>query len=171
MLEMEAKARVEDLGRVREKLMAMGAEFRGEERQEDLYFSHPVRDFAWTDEALRLRLAGGRSTMTYKGPKLEAVTKTREELEVGVDDHEGAVAILERLGFRKVAMVVKRRELYGLEGYRIMLDEVEGLGTFVEVEKATPPYQPEELVALLKRLGAAEGAMERRSYLELLLRA
>lgn len=171
MLEMEAKARLEDLARVRERLQAMGAEFQGEERQEDLYFNHPERDFAQTDEALRLRLAGGRSTMTYKGPKLEAVTKSREEFQVGVDDYEGAVAILERLDFRRVARVTKHRELYALEGYRVMLDEVEGLGTFVEVEKVEPPYKPEELVALLKRLGAGEEAMERRSYLELLLRA
>ena len=42
----------------------------------------PCRDFAQTDEALRIRTVGDTSFVTYKGPKLDATTKTRRELEL-----------------------------------------------------------------------------------------
>ena len=42
--------------------------------------------------------------------------------------------MLERIGFRKTAVVDKVREYYSFENASIALDEVEGLGSFVEIE-------------------------------------
>ncbi|MEC7978814.1 MAG: class IV adenylate cyclase, partial [Planctomycetota bacterium] len=52
------------------------------QRQVDHYFNHPERDFAATDEAFRIRIEGAEACLTYKGPKLDAETKTRREVEV-----------------------------------------------------------------------------------------
>ena len=83
-IEVEQKFRVADTEGVRKKLVALGATFHEPIRQVDLYFAHPQRDFAQTDEALRLRQVGSENYMTYKGPKLDQNTKTRHEIEVGL---------------------------------------------------------------------------------------
>lgn len=140
--------------------------------QVDTYLAHPARDFASTDEALRLRRAGARTELTYKGPKLDRETKARREVTVDVGDYEAARALFLALGFRIVADVRKTRSCHPFAGFEASLDEVAGLGTFVELERALPEgaeLEPAraEARAALARLGL--GATERRSYLELLL--
>ncbi len=167
MLEIEAKARVRDLSEIEKKLVELKAEFIKEEEQEDLYFNHACKDFSKTDEALRLRKVGEKTFLTYKGAKIEKLTKTREEYEVEVDNFNNAKKILEKLGFKEVAKVKKKRRYFRLKEYLISLDEVQKLGSFVEIEKKANEYDPKELIEFLKTLGAED--IERRSYLELLL--
>jgi adenylate cyclase class 2 len=166
MLEIEIKARVESLEAIEEKILKRGGLFRKEATQEDLYFNHPGRDFAETDEALRLRRVEGRFYLTYKGAKIDNLTKTREELNLPVGDSDLAAEILTELGFTKVLRVKKRRRYFRLNEFDVMLDNVDGLGNFIEVEKKGN-YRPEELVGFLKGLGINES--ETRSYLELLI--
>jgi adenylate cyclase class 2 len=166
MLEIEAKARAGHEA-VESRLHELGAEYLGEETQEDLYFAHPCRDFASTDEALRLRRGGRSCSMTYKGPKIDAHTKTRMEREVIVDDFNAAMEVLRSLGFEEVGAVKKKRRYYSLKGFDVMLDVVEGLGEFIEVEKKAEEYEPRELLDFLKLLGTEN--LIRKSYLELLL--
>ena len=103
-LEVEQKFKVASLAAVREQLLALGAEFGEPLDQADTYFAHPARDFAQTDEALRLRRVGGQTWVTYKGPKLDLATKTRHELELplpaGSDAFERHSELLAALGFR-----------------------------------------------------------------------
>ncbi|RMF89427.1 MAG: class IV adenylate cyclase, partial [Methanobacteriota archaeon] len=54
-----------------------------------------------------------------------------------------------------------------LDDYEIMLDEVEGLGSFIEVEKRGEDYGPQELIDFLEGLGVK--GSETRSYLEMAL--
>jgi len=132
-----------------------------------LYFNHACRDFSKTDEALRLRKVGEKTFLTYKGAKIEKLTKTREEYEVEVDNFNNAKKILEKLGFKEVVKVKKKRRYFRLKEYLVYLDEVQKLGSFVEIEKKANEYDPKELIEFLKALGAED--IERRSYLELLL--
>ncbi|NOZ82652.1 MAG: class IV adenylate cyclase [Euryarchaeota archaeon] len=169
MLEVEVKARLADVRGFEEMLIEKGAEFVGEEVQEDIYLQHPCRDFAETDEALRLRLCARGAELTYKGKRVRDMrTKTREEVSVGVEA-KAALELLQKLGFREVARIRKRRRSYRLGSYRVELDEVEGLGCFVEVE-AAPGTAGEELVEFVRtELGIEESLLETRSYLELYL--
>lgn len=170
MLEAEVKARVTGLKDVENRLIRLEARYLGEEEQIDLYFNHPSRDFSTTDEALRLRRAGEKLFITYKGPKLDPLTKTRIEHEVGIDSYNEAEQILMSLGFTPVMEVRKNRKLYSHKGYLIALDSVEGLGYFVEVEgRKEENKDPQGLLAFLRELGIPPEKSERRSYLELLL--
>jgi len=169
MLEIEIKSPCDDLDGIERKLRDRGAKFHGEVRQEDLYLSHPCRDFASTDEALRLRREGDDIALFYKGPKLDARSKTREELSVAVPDPAAMRLILDRLGFRPVAEVKKIRRNYGVGKVEVSLDRVAGLGDYVELEVQDLPIEEGRsmIFALLKELGLER--TERRSYLELLL--
>jgi adenylate cyclase class 2 len=180
--EIEQKFRCNELHRVREQLIALGAELGETVEQSDCYYKHPVRDFAATDEAFRLRRVGGRNFMTYKGPKIDATTKSRREEEVRLADgdaaHRSCEAILHQLGFTPVATVAKRRETLELEfdgvAIEAALDEVEGVGSFVELEASVDGDDASIRDAAKRALAAVAAQLElndseRRSYLELLL--
>ena len=80
-IEVEQKFPVADRAALDRQLAALGFVPRDAELQVDQYFAHPARDFARTDEALRIRRVGQFNYITYKGPKLDATTKTRREIE------------------------------------------------------------------------------------------
>jgi adenylate cyclase class 2 len=168
MLEIEIKTPSSDNGRVERLLFAKGAKRLGEHDQVDEYFNHPSRDFALTDEALRLR-KDSKGKITYKGPKLDRDTKTREEIEMDVDDLDKMAQILLRLGFRRVAKVMKKRKEFLLEGVTVCLDSVQGLGDFVELEiQGTDADEGRSRIEKLRDELGLVGS-ERRSYLEMLL--
>lgn len=179
MFEVEVKVRA-DHDAVRDRLGEAGAERRGAVVQEDTYYDAPHRNFAETDEALRIRRerapdadgAEADSRVTYKGPLVEAASKTREEFETGVEDGETMAAVFDGLGFDPAATVRKERERYALDGYAVTLDAVDGLGEFVEVETETGEEGVERAregaYDLLERLGLDPDAQIRTSYLSLL---
>src|SRR5437868_12704695 len=147
--------------------------------ESDHYFNAPDRDFARTDEALRVRRIGPANFVTYKGPKRDLQTKTRTEVEVPLAEGDRAAEqfmhLLQHLGYRPVAVVRKRRRIYRLtrEGYavEVCLDDVEGVGRFAEVEIQAPEEQLPAARDVLLRTAAELGlsGSERRSYLEMLL--
>ncbi|MBR1368383.1 hypothetical protein RJ53_02260 [Methanocalculus chunghsingensis] len=172
MLEIEIKVRVSDLAPIRERLRASGAELLGEGMEYDAYYQGPLRNFAETDEALRLREAGETAVLTYKGPKVGCGTlKAREELNIRVESRETMDAILNRIGYQKTAAVQKYRESYRVGRATVTLDQVDGLGTFAEVE-AAGDLTPEEAEKEIERIATEYGIIGERfclSYLELYL--
>lgn len=153
-----------------------------ETREEvDIYFSHPARDFRETDEAFRLRRIGTTNFITYKGPKFDPATKTRHELELPLPQGEGTTVqwreLLETLGFKPVATVHKRRTKYHIAwsgwNVEISLDEVDEVGTYLEIEIVTEADHLEAAKTALRSLAERLelGDQERRSYLSLLLAA
>jgi adenylate cyclase, class 2 len=179
--EVEQKYRVEDGTAVERQVQTLGSELGDWVVQIDQYFAHPSRDYAATDEAFRIRRVGHRNWVTYKGPKLDATSKTRKEIELPLPDRqEGAdrfAELLDALGFRPVATVEKKRRHATVtwEGRRceIALDQVEQLGTFVELEFYATDDDLPRVRASLQTLADHWGlkGTERRSYLELLLEA
>ncbi len=179
MLEVEMKFPAPSLSTLLNQLQAVGALFHETRIEIDEYFNAPDRDFAQTDEALRLRQVGNRYALTYKGPKRDLQTKTRTEIEVPLVSDAAAVDDLKRLlshlGYRSVARVRKQRSVYGCEqaGFpvEICLDQVEGVGDYVELEILAPQEQVDAARQALRRLAESLGlkGCERRSYLELLL--
>ncbi|WP_459876363.1 class IV adenylate cyclase [Halorubrum gandharaense] len=194
-VEIKVPARVAD---VRERLRAAGAERTDARRQRDVYYDAPHRDFARTDEALRVRhetplsdgigspeAAGGTTKITYKGPLLDAGSKSREEHETTVDDADAAAGIFDGLGFEPAAEVTKRREFWAFEGFTVTLDAVDELGDgeegetteageFVEIERevdeeAAIPEAREAAGDALDRLGLDADDQIRTSYLGLVL--
>ena len=177
--EVEQKFPVGDLAGLEARLTSLGATIHESVRQVDRYFAHPSRDFAATDEALRIRRVGERNFVTYKGPKIDTATKTRREIERPIEPGAAGAAalaeLLEALGFRAVAQVRKqrRRAVIPWQGRQVegALDEVDTLGTFVELELTADEQQLPAAQAAIRSLADHLGlsGSQRRSYLELLL--
>jgi adenylate cyclase class 2 len=171
-MEYEVKIRVGSLSRIRARLASLGMKPRARINERDLYFNSPARDFGLTDEALRIRSSEEGTSLTYKGPKLNLEgVKAREEIVVPVGSGEALQDILLRLGFIRTAVVEKTRETYKVEETVVALDEVKGLGSFVEIE-APPGMDEGEAIALIGRVRgilAVAGEETPLSYLEMIL--
>jgi len=192
MYEVELKV-CADHDAVRRRLAELDAEPVDAVGQTDVYYDAPHRDFATTDEALRIRQEvlvdgvaddtddadfdwptdAGTTKLTYKGPLVDDSSKTREEFETGVTDRDAMEGILDGLGFEPAATVRKHRRRFALSGYTVTLDEVDGLGEFVEVETEVTTDDIEEArdgaVDVLDSLGLDADDGIRTSYLGLLL--
>lgn len=177
--EVEQKFRLSDATALATALRDLGAtEFETIE-QVDTYLAHPSRDFAATDESYRMRRVGDENFVTYKGPKIDATTKTRREIELTLPD--GAVyaedfkRLQEVLGFRIVAEVRKTRQKTSVPwretSVEVVIDDVTGVGLYAELEIVADESEVETAKAHLASLAGELGLheTERRSYLELLL--
>jgi adenylate cyclase class 2 len=180
MLEIEQKYRVANHSSIETALTAQGVTFDAGVTQVDCYYAHPQRNFAQTDEAFRIRAVGAENYLTYKGPKLDATTKSRVEHEVRFADGPDALAalgeILRNLSFTPASIVRKQRRTaeITLDGFtvQVALDDVRKLGTFVELEiTIADDTQADAAKAVLATLAAELGLtdVERQSYLELLI--
>ncbi len=170
MLEVEVKYRSPGNEAVEKVLVRLGAKKLSEGTMEDLYFAHPSKDFGKSDEALRLRKVGEVAELTYKGARMTMQhTKAREEITLKTDNPLAVQRILERLGFEEAYVVRKSRTSYQLDKLRVEIDNVEGLGEFIELEVMTE--SPERSSALMEtaRKELALEKPEPRTYLELLI--
>lgn len=177
--EVELKFKLTDNQHIQPELEALGAVKGAALQQADQYFAHPTRDFAVTDEALRIRSMGDENRITYKGPVIDRATKTRHESELtfqsGSAAAEQLAQIWEQLGFRRVRVVRKSRQSYSLRwqarDLEICLDQVEGLGAFLEIETLADDSDvaaaQQAILSLAKELQLSHA--EHRSYLEMLL--
>ncbi|MFQ5835863.1 MAG: class IV adenylate cyclase [bacterium] len=164
MLEVEIKAKIE-IESIRKRLGELRAKFINRTHQKDIYFRHPCHDFKKTDEALRVRKVKDEYFLTYKGTKLDPETKTRREIQIRVE--KGVFNLLKSLGFSPIGEVEKWRSFYQWKDLKIYLDEVKGLGNFLELE-GTSWKDKEKMFTLLKKLGIGKRKLTRKSYLELL---
>lgn len=179
MLEVEVKYRLDHRDPIVGMLRSWGATLVADHEEEDHYLRAPDRDFAKTDEAFRLRRIGERNLLTYKGPRHDAASKTRLECEVPCPDGDAARAgflrLLGHLGYTPVAVVRKRRTILEFDrgGFTVhaCLDDVERVGSFVEMEIVADEADRDGALAVV-RAAAAELGLDRpepRSYLEQLL--
>jgi adenylate cyclase class 2 len=179
MMEVEAKYRLDDRTLVEARLREWGATIIADHAEVDHYLNAPDRDFARTDEALRLRRIGEQNFLTYKGPRHDATSKTRAEVEIpcppGGAAAEAFLKLFHHLGYRATAVVRKRRKIYEWrrDGFTVhaCLDDVENVGRFVELEIVAEDNEfPAARETVLRTAAELElGTTEVRSYLEQLL--
>lgn len=177
--EVEMKFPVPEMAALETSLKACGATISQPQTEVDVYFAHPARDFAQTDEALRIRRRGQSNFITYKGPKIDPTTKTRHEIDLplppGEETAQAWTGMLTALGFAIVGEVQKsrRKAQIAWQGRTVegSLDEIDQLGTFAELELVVESEELEAAKACIASLADELGleGSERRSYLELLL--
>ena len=186
MIEVEIKLplrrqeKTEETGRIAEVLCSMGFRKAARFRQRDTYFDNEAGEIRGGGKALRIReteeLMKGIVTaeLNFKGPRMDQVSMTRQELETEVGQAETGRRILAALGFSPVLPeVVKERTEYRREEITAALDRVEGLGDFLELEIMADEETEngkvlQKLEELLGELGYQMGDTVTRSYLSML---
>jgi len=157
-IEVEIKFQVDNVAELERRLLDLGGTGFGEPATEsDIFFQHPCRNFVQTDECLRLRyrvFSDGTSehSLTYKGPKIDVNTKSRQEIELSITEPEQCERLLAALGFHPSASVQKFRRRQRLTvNHRhvdIVLDTLpalpESTRLFVEIETLATESEVDE---------------------------
>ena len=167
-VEIEAKLKVDSNKAIERILPKLGARFSASQKQTDYYFDDSKSSFVKKDSCLRLRRqsVGSREIylLAYKGPKQKSNFKKRAEIEIEISDFEKTKTILQVLGYRQAIVVEKTRKLWKLNRCLVSLDNVKGLGNFVEIEG--PDNKKIEKVKTL--LGLENFVHIKQSYADLL---
>jgi adenylate cyclase, class 2 len=125
-INIEIKARTTQASFIREYLRKAGADYKGTDVQTDTYFKVPSG---------RLKLRQGKienNLIFYDRPNQEG-PKQSDFLLQPVQDSEGLKNILTKaLGLKVI--VTKTREIYYIKNIKFHIDQLEGLGSFVEIE-------------------------------------
>ena len=179
MIEVEIKIKVKDGVLLEEKLLKTGFLKGNLVKESDIYFDNQAHQIKDSDGALRIRscenltLNHAKHFMTYKGPKMDTVSMTRKEVEMQIDDAQTGKDILMSLGYCLLYPVVKTRQYYHLEKITACLDQVDGLGEFLELEVIVSEDSEKQkalasLLALAQKLGCDPEDMVTTSYLSML---
>jgi adenylate cyclase class 2 len=169
-MEIELKARCP--ANIRARLKKLRAKRIKTVVQKDTLYNSRLRNFEKTDELLRLREEGdGRSKewiLTYKGPKRRSSAKARTETQSEVGPWTSK--ILQLIGFFPAMRIQKKREEWKLGRAFVCIDDVKGLGKFVEIEVISDSIKDGEkaLLSLLKRLGIRYDDTTTASYAEMI---
>lgn len=127
ILNVEIKARTSKPGAIEAKLTQMGARFWGQDHQVDTYFKVTSG---------RLKLREGKienSLIYYHRIETKELKKSEVVLQKLGTENSGLKAILENVhGIWKI--VDKQRKIFFIENVKFHIDEVERLGSFVEIE-------------------------------------
>ena len=192
LIEVEIKVRILDPDLIRKKLEKNQGSYKFSLIHEDTYYNMPkgLRDFKQTDEALRLRKSVRFDKnkenpkkveyyLTYKGEKIDAVSKTREEIDLQIEDIAKMGELLNLLGFQEVLTVNKERDLFELKfknnKFEALIDYIPILNQhFLEVEYLSETKDEIERVRnilfdFLSSIGIQKIDSITKSYLELII--
>lgn len=162
----EFKARCHDAERTLSRLLALGARSQGVDAQEDVYY-----------RVFRGRLKRRRGTIENNlihylrpdghAPKESEVRMHPLEADRGLDELLDAALAWD-------VVVRKRRHILWIDNVKFHVDEVEELGSFVEVEAVDydgalgAGHLHAQCAEYLRLLGVVEEDLESRSYSDLL---
>jgi predicted adenylyl cyclase CyaB len=164
----EIKARAGGLAALAEEALSAGATEAGVFRQEDSFFR-------CASGRLKLRVVegAGAELIAYQRPDEAGPKLSRYEVVPVADPVRMKAALSSACGV--LGVVRKRRTLFLLGRTRIHLDEVEGLGDFVELEFVRERGESNEvgrraIQTLMKKLGIRDEDLVKGAYLDALLR-
>jgi len=174
MIEVEVKARIDNIDEIKQKLNSLNAKFLKQETQMDKIFGNPI--FLDSNNKIieggivsRIRVVNDTKILEFK-----EIMRTSGgiEIESELSSIDDGIALLKKLGFEEAFTVSKVRETYSYNDFTICLDKVEKLGCFIEVEKKISSNeeknkQKEECIKLLNLISPG-CKIENRKYGDLM---
>lgn len=128
-----------DIQRVKEVLKKF--EYNGTSTIIDTYYYDPLRKELKPYEdnklysCLRIREKNGQVYLTHKNDVYEqGIWQYSDELETLVNDGDVLKSILCNVGFDKLLILHSTKQFYSHNNYQIVLEDVQNLGIFLEVE-------------------------------------
>lgn len=145
-IETEKKYRLtlEQRETVLKNLADIGAEYKGEDFEENILFHGGV--LTEKKAVLRLRKIGEKTILTFKERiQDDFEIKRHTEFETEVKDFEEMVNIFESLGFYRSMVYEKRRKTWHFRQVEIVLDEL-SFGNFMEIEGSITAIKEAEIL-------------------------
>ncbi len=176
MREIEIKLRAGNLDLIAAKLVRLGCVLSDPKVQEDINFVNkddlrwfePMKEGEWIYP--RLRIENNTSlTFTVKKPLTNEMDCIEHEMHI--DNPEALKAVMEMFGYKQGVVVKKTRYTCVYQKYTITLDDVDRLGSFIEIEQVVDgdgsdaeKMQEEMFVFAKETLGLERDAHMMRGY-------
>ena len=174
MIEIEIKAEVKDIEKVKDNLKKADARFIKTEEQVDRIFGHSMfldENKFITEGGLSARI---RQVNDKKQIDFKEITRDKAGIEVSAEigSVEDGLRFLKKLGFEEAFTLKKSRDVFQYNDFTICLDKVDKLGNFIEIEKLVSLNSEEEKIRqecmeLLNKL-APDPQIERKKYGDLI---
>lgn len=176
-MEVESKVRLNSdaEAKLRERFTVLGIATGEPTAQRDVYYKEQgFRDRVQGPGSylVRVRYAGNKTTLNMK--RLTSQDGVWEEVETPVADGEVVETIIRAVGAEEAVTVAKVRRMTKVEDLEVIIDRVEGLGTFLEIAVETDGNVAEarrKINDFLTTLGIADDRVELRGYPTMLLEA
>jgi adenylate cyclase, class 2 len=170
MHEIEVKSALNDKRAVMQKLTALGVSFTSPATEEDTVYAKEVSSldsFNRNAEFLRIRVRSDGTTLftfKYHPTRHEGNPESMPlEYETTIGSKEAMEQILLHQGYKEAVRIRKTRQKGTYNKWEICIDEVEGLGSFMELEEMAPEKESkriiEEMCAFFAELGIAREDM------------
>ncbi len=166
-LNVEIKARCGNASFIRNYLLSNKAEIKGTDEQTDTYFNVQ-------NGRLKLREGNIENNLIYYERANQQGAKNSHFHLVKVEDAKGLKEVLVKSNGIKV-IVKKKREIYYINNVKFHLDEVPGLGSFVEIEAGnmladlSQVQMKEQCDFYIKEFGIKDADLINVSYSDMLL--
>ncbi len=167
-INIEIKARCDDPGRVRAALAARGARPAGTDHQRDTYFRAPAG-------RLKLRQGNIENALIYYRRADQTGPKESDVLLYPVSNGDDLRTLL-TAALGVLVSVEKRREIYYVGNVKFHIDQVDALGSFVEIEACGEPEASREALLAqcreyMELFGICAGDLVDGSYSDLLAKS
>lgn len=180
MIEVEVKIFINNISDLEHDLITLGFEKGELWTEKDVYFDNEARQITNADGALRIRSCENmqdhksQAYLTYKGPKMDDVSMTRNEFETEIFSVDNGKEILNALGYTFAFQVNKNRQYYYYQDISACIDQVLGLGDFLELEILVAKEEEktealERLLNIICQLGYQKDDLICSSYLSMLI--
>lgn len=168
--EVERKFRVDDIAAIQTRLDQIGAiAFTVGNSETDVFFDMPDGRLETNNQfhTLRHMLPSDRVLWISKGPAKD------ECVAMDLSDFDKATQMLLSLGFVEQRQISKKRDIYFVDQFHVTLDDVAGLGTFVELaimtdDETALPRLRNEVEQAAELLGLLQFPEENGSYRQML---
>jgi len=137
-IEVEIQAKIKNPASIERKLKKVG-KFIKSRKQRDIYFVPPQRNFfvkSAPTEYLRVRYEKDGSHLNYSFIhfRKDGWLNATDEFETLINKPEIVEAIFKKIGLIPKVTVVKTRKYFDCGDFEVTLDNIKGLGNFMEVE-------------------------------------
>ena len=145
VIELEKGFVLNDNHLIKEEAIKKGFKLAHEVEETDTYYTDKEKEFVRTRTCLRIRrIDSNYMELTYKAKSsqdTERYGKKEVNIQIKPTDYEDLVTVLSGLGYIKYVEFTKYRKVYSKKEnnveYNIMLDNIKGIGDFVEFEIIT----------------------------------
>lgn len=134
MREIELKFKVENIEEIISFLEKNNCKISSPTYQNDTIYVKDLDNVESTEGSIWLRIRKTNEIVELNYKKQSAKKMESEEIEFQVNSYEKANSFLKALGFKEWVQVNKKRQYSKYQDYNICIDEVEKLGTFIEIE-------------------------------------
>lgn len=168
-MEIEIRAKADNILELKNALEAK-ASFSGSSNEKDLYLRH--KSDIERSLVLRIRRKENKSLLTFKG-KATGDDTAWLDVDLPLDHPDDLEYLLLGSDYVEVVRINKHRSTYRIHEFEINLDEIEHLGSFIEIEghgtQSERDTIEQKITQLLIDFGMQTSDIIRKGYVALML--